>query len=104
MDKNELIYREGDPHDEVFFIIKGSITLMNSKGHELMTIREGEMFGEIEVFHEIKRQNFAATKTDVLLLMCKSSHFLYLTHMYHTVQKYIKKLIKTRTNKIKKSE
>lgn len=46
---------------------------MNSRGHELFLIKEGEMVGEIEVLEENKRKYFAATKTDVLLFICKSS-------------------------------
>lgn len=34
---------------------------MNTEGHELINIEEGEMFGELEVLDLSKRKYFAAT-------------------------------------------
>jgi CRP-like cAMP-binding protein len=59
--KYELIYRKGDACEEVFFIVKGQMAYMNSEGHEVINIEEGEMFGEIEVLELGKRKFFAAT-------------------------------------------
>ena len=49
--RDEMLYREGDPKEEVFF------------------------FGDIEIIMDAKRQYFVATKSEVVLLVCKSNHF-----------------------------
>jgi CRP-like cAMP-binding protein len=46
---------------------------------------EGEMVGEVEVIMDIKRRNFASSKTEVTLLMCKADYFLELLDKYPSV-------------------
>ena len=33
-----MVYRSGDPKDEVFFIYEGKIVYMNEEGHELLVL------------------------------------------------------------------
>ena len=49
---------------------------MDNKGHELTELNEGEVFGEIEILEDNKRQYFAAAKTDALLFMIKTPDFI----------------------------
>ena len=48
---------------------------MNSEGQELLPIDQGEILGDIEIIMDTKRQYFVATKSEVVLLVCKSNHF-----------------------------
>lgn len=77
---------------------------MNSKGEELLLIRAGDIVGEIEVLEENRRQYFAATNTDVLLFMIKSSELQELLKLFPLVEKYLKKIIKKRIKKINNVE
>lgn len=36
--KDEMIYRKGDPKDEIYFIYKGKIIYLNEEGHELLVL------------------------------------------------------------------
>jgi len=52
----QLILKEGDPSSDLYFIIKGSVTVMveDNKGHEIVLayLNAGEFFGEIGLFEE----------------------------------------------------
>ena len=36
LSKDDLIYRKGDPNDEIYFIFRGSVVYLNDQGHELL--------------------------------------------------------------------
>lgn len=52
----QLIIKEGDPSNDLFYIISGSVTVMieDSKGHEIVLayLNAGEFFGEIGLFED----------------------------------------------------
>lgn len=51
-----MIIRQGDPSHELFYIVKGSVSVMleDDAGHELVLayLNPGEFFGEIGLFNE----------------------------------------------------
>lgn len=68
----QLIIKEGDPSNDLFYIISGSVTVMieDSKGNEIVLayLNAGEFFGEIGLFSdESNRTAFvrAKTKSDI---------------------------------------
>ncbi len=68
----QLIIKEGDPSNDLYYIIRGSVTVMveDSKGHEIVLayLNAGEFFGEIGLFEEGKgRTAFvrAKAKSDI---------------------------------------
>ena len=36
LSKDDMIYRKGDPSDEIYFIFSGSVVYLNDQGHELL--------------------------------------------------------------------
>ncbi|MCP5144350.1 MAG: cAMP-activated global transcriptional regulator CRP [Gammaproteobacteria bacterium] len=50
------IIRQGDPAGELYYIVKGSVTVLleDEKGHEIVLayLNEGEFFGELGLFNE----------------------------------------------------
>lgn len=68
----QLIIKEGDPSNDLYYIISGSVTVMveDSKGHEIVLayLNAGEFFGEIGLFEEGKSRTAfvrAKTKSDI---------------------------------------
>ncbi len=66
----QLIIREGDPSNDLYYIISGSVTVMaeDDKGHEIVLayLNAGEFFGEIglfEVGEDTNRTAFVRTKS-----------------------------------------
>ncbi|MEQ8288221.1 MAG: cAMP-activated global transcriptional regulator CRP [Gammaproteobacteria bacterium] len=64
----QLIIKEGDPSNDLYFIVKGSVTVMveDHKGHEIVLayLNAGEFFGELGLFDpEQHRTAFVRAKT-----------------------------------------
>jgi CRP/FNR family cyclic AMP-dependent transcriptional regulator len=64
----QIIIKEGDPSYDLYYIIKGSVTVLidDSKGREIVLayLNPGDFFGEIGLFDEVhKRTAFVRTKT-----------------------------------------
>lgn len=75
---------------------------MDNKGHELTELNEGEVFGEIEILEDSKRQYFAAAQTDALLFMIKTNEFIKLVHLFPKVEKYLRYKKKKKIQQIRK--
>lgn len=60
----QLIIKEGDPSNDLYYIISGSVTVMieDSKGNEIVLayLNAGEFFGEIGLFSEKGNSNRTA--------------------------------------------
>ena len=41
-----VIYRKGDPVDQIFFVLEGEITLETQMGTKLFVVPKGGIFGE----------------------------------------------------------
>ncbi len=68
----QLIIKEGDPSNDLYYIVSGSVTVMieDSKGHEIVLayLNAGEFFGELGLFDkEHNRTAFvrAKSKSDI---------------------------------------
>lgn len=69
--KDDIIVREGEPGDSIFFIISGEVGVFKKSEKEdiwLNTLRDGEFFGEFAYFSRLARQAsvIAITDTEVL--------------------------------------
>eukprot|EP00347_Sterkiella_histriomuscorum_P011676 403371537 len=70
-DKDELIYKKGDPADIIYFIYKGSIRLYSQKGYCFQRYDEGDIFGESDTLFKYPRDSHAMSQTHVMLYMLK---------------------------------
>ena len=46
---DEVVFRENDPPDTVYFVLQGEINYINEEGDTLVLIKQGEVCGEAEV-------------------------------------------------------
>ena len=44
--KDDVIYREGDPPDTIYFLLQGDLAYMNEQGEKDLLIKSGDVFGE----------------------------------------------------------
>jgi hyperpolarization activated cyclic nucleotide-gated potassium channel 1 len=74
MEAQDLIYREDDDSDEVYFLYKGRVDfILNIRSIPFKTMLEGSYFGDIEVFFKTKRFNSCRAQTDCELLVMPRS-------------------------------
>jgi len=64
----QLIIKEGDPSDDLYYLIKGSVTVLieDSKGRDIVLtyLNPGDFFGEIGLFDEdLKRTAYVRART-----------------------------------------
>jgi CRP-like cAMP-binding protein len=77
----EIVFRKGDPADEIFFIVQGEIELHTQLGAKLLTLASGTILGEQELFDKGKllvtneRTYFAIARTPTTLIVCDAASF-----------------------------
>jgi hypothetical protein len=80
--RGELLYRHGDPADQVFALRRGFIRLvaLSDEGREatLALLGEGEVFGELEVMEGTERPHSSVAGADSELFALPRRHFLAL--------------------------
>lgn len=71
----EVLYKEGDPAEEVYFIFKGQIKLCNKEKVAFRTYKDGNMFGENEVVYKEARDSTAISMNECQLLVMSKFDF-----------------------------
>jgi CRP-like cAMP-binding protein len=70
----EVIYQEGDPADALYFVVRGSVRLMPSKGPE-RSVGPFETFGATEILSGRLRSGSATVKEETLVLAIEAEDF-----------------------------
>ncbi|CAD8163042.1 unnamed protein product [Paramecium octaurelia] len=68
IEENDLIYREGQNSNEIYFLLQGDVRIMTKKKFTLLNILEGTMFGEYEAIEETLRATYAVALQKSLIL------------------------------------
>ncbi len=55
----EIIYRQDDPPNDVYFICKGKVNFETNDRYNMTTLFEAAFFGELEAFEGKNREYFA---------------------------------------------
>ncbi|MCI0400330.1 MAG: cAMP-activated global transcriptional regulator CRP [Gammaproteobacteria bacterium] len=80
------IIKEGDPSDDLFYIISGSVTVVteNDKGREIVLayLNPGEFFGEIGLFDEKNRSAFVRARTNCEIAQISYSKLMSLNSLF----------------------
>ena len=67
-----IIFSHGNPANNMFFIEKGSVRLVNKENKLIKVLNSGESFGEIALIRGRKRLNSAISIGDTILMIIKS--------------------------------
>jgi len=73
----EVIFREGDPADELYVIQKGDVEVRRD-GRVLVTFGDKQIFGEMALIDHAPRSATATALTDVVLVPVVEKQFLFL--------------------------
>lgn len=72
----EVIFRQGDPGYGLYFVFKGSVSIVHSSGHETQTssqsvtkIERGQYFGEMGLLEEYNRRSVSATCDEPTIIL-----------------------------------
>ncbi|VDM01001.1 unnamed protein product [Schistocephalus solidus] len=75
---SEVIIKEGEPGNEVFFINKGAVQVYKEDGDkmiDLAELKDGEYFGELALIKKQPRAATVAAKTEVELAVLNADNF-----------------------------
>jgi len=97
--KGETLYRQDDPSEEVYFISKGSVKLVNESGQSIYAFTEGTYFGEVETIEDQKRISFCQATENTILLLCDREYFIEALQDFPTIEMQIKRTIQSRKYK-----
>ena len=67
-----IIFSHGNPANNMFFIEKGNVRLVNKENKLIKILNSGESFGEIALIRGRKRLNSAISIGDTILMVIKS--------------------------------
>ncbi|POY35314.1 cyclic nucleotide-binding domain-containing protein [Solitalea longa] len=73
-DKNVLIFSKGDKGNCMYFIYSGKV-LIHDERHEIVTLAENEIFGELSLLDTESRSASVTTLTDCVLLKIEQEDF-----------------------------
>ena len=66
VDKDDVIYCEGDFAEEIYFIKTGKVKLYAKNGFSFISYKEGQHFGDTDVIYRETRDGKAVAQTDCL--------------------------------------
>jgi len=82
----EILFRENEYPEDVFFLTSGIIHLKGKTGVPLYVVSEGEMFGDIEVLQNIARITTAQAQTRCSLFSIEKETFTDILNSYQEVK------------------
>ena len=95
LNKNEILFREGDPSDAMYVIKTGRIAITKAKGSGEIILAEkagGEMLGEMAFFDNKPRSAGARAATDAEVIALP---FVALHAQFKTFPEWLKAMVKT---------
>jgi SulP family sulfate permease len=78
--KGEIIFREGEPGDGIYFILSGYVSVFTgNRAHRLATFADGVFFGEMSILEDKPRSATVRAETNTKLLLMSKKDFHQLT-------------------------
>ena len=104
-EEGEIIKRYGEYGDNLYFIVKGSVSILNKNSEIVAQLNEGQYFGEISLIYKIKSQSIVKANTMVECFTLSHQHFEDILSKFPKQKKQILKNAKIRikNNKIRSS-
>jgi CRP-like cAMP-binding protein len=72
--EGEVVYREGDPADAIYFVVRGAISLRTGAGDQ-STLGPGGTFGATEILSGRLRSGSASAEEETLVLAIEAEDF-----------------------------
>lgn len=89
-EKGDVLFRQGDPADSIFFIVEGKVHVVEAD----VTLTEGEIVGEIGLFSPRKQRTATLIcETDVETLSASESKLLQLYYQNPEIGLYLTRLV-----------
>ena len=97
--KNEVIFKEGDPGDKIYFLVKGEACVtkkMRGGERKLKLLQAGECFGEMALISQDNRSATVKAITDAQCLIMTATDFFHLIDEDRNFGRRIMRILSTR--------
>ena len=103
--KDEYIIREGDIGKEMFFILKGKVSVL-IKGKQVAVLTKGQALGEMALIGEVRTVRSASAKciSTVSLGILQLEDFRIIEKNYPRFQEHIEKVVEMRRKENEKTK
>ncbi len=91
------VVRYGEQGDEFYLVAKGSVDVLSSDGKKLVSLGDGEVFGEIALLRNVPRTATVRTTTETLLLVLSREVFLAALHADLSLSERVEAIAASRT-------
>jgi voltage-gated potassium channel len=101
--KSEFIIKEGELADEMFFIIRGEVEIINAEEVIIATLTQNMHFGEMALIEDGKtkvRSTSALAKTNVSLAVLSNANFRLIFSHYPEFKAKLEEIIQKRANNL----
>lgn len=95
-EKNQIIIRRGDPGDNFYVIIAGSVAVLNEAGLAVAKLGPGEVFGEMSLLSEDKTSATVQAAESCEIMYVANREFKKLLAKYPTLHDYFTRLLAKR--------
>jgi len=103
--KDEVIFKQGDIDGTLYLIMEGSIRLektVENVSVEFMRLGKGESFGEIALITDLPRTASAIANIDSILLQLTREHFKHLLNQYQNLRFNVLSVVEQKLEENKK--
>lgn len=97
---DHVIFAEGDPGTEVFFIVEGRVEVTLSNGRVLCQLGPGDVFGEMALFNEAPRSASVTTLEAVQTLVFNRKNLYSQITLYPELAVRLLKLVAQRMQRM----
>lgn len=97
--RGEVIFRQGDPAEEMFFIVKGEVEIIHrgdGEGKPLALLEKFDTFGELGILSGYPRSADAIAKTDICVYCIRQSDFDHFVRENPALQSELRALAASR--------
>ncbi|MCJ8324714.1 MAG: ion transporter [Rhizobiales bacterium] len=96
--KNEIIFKAGDPAEQMFFITLGSVKVETEEG--VFELKEGNYFGEIALLEDRIHGSSVAATTQLHVLELDKNDFQYLLSIHPEINQKMREEAMVRQNEV----
>ena len=97
---SEVVFKEGDYAEEIFFMVKGKVSLKTAYGHVFKSYLQGSYFGEVEVlFNKLRQETVQVASVNAEFLVISRRDFLNVIKEFPNISTEIKETAKLREMK-----
>jgi CRP-like cAMP-binding protein len=94
---NTNVVTFGETGDEFFLIAKGAVDVLSGEGKKLVSLKDGDVFGEIALLRNVPRTATVRTTSDTLVLVLGREVFLQALHADLALSARVEEIAASRT-------